>query len=154
MDRIEIQDTISRYSYGQDSQQGAGGDLMPAWSETFTEGGEVDYSAAGGPVGTWRELARWMRGENGSMSGFSHWQHMLSLPLVTLDDDFATARTDFFASHRSLPSAGPAFHLNAAGAFHDELVRTADGWRIARRRLELYFADPLNVAAAGVHDDA
>src|ERR1700737_1082645 len=40
-------------------------------------------------------------------------------------------------------------HYNAAGAFHDELVRTPDGWRIKFRRLEVYFGDPLEIATVG-----
>ena len=93
----------------------------------FTEDAVTDYSVAGAPKGSYRELALWMRGDAtkpGSMSGFSAWQHMLSLPIVTLSGDSATARTDFFATHRGRPGKAGNVHYNAAGAFHDELVRT------------------------------
>jgi hypothetical protein len=82
----------------------------------------------------------------GSMSGFSNWQHMLILPLVTIAGDTARARTDFFATHRGRTDQGWNVHYNASGAFHDDLVRTSKGWRIQFRRLEVYFGDPLQIA--------
>ena len=149
IDRFDIQDTISRYSMGQDAHQGDDSNILQQWDDTFSSNATVDYSVAGGPIGTYRELARWMRGEGGeagSMSGFTNWQHMLSLPIVTLSGDTATARTDVFATHRGRADQGANIHYNAAGAFHDDLVRTDQGWRIRFRRLEVYFGDPLQIA--------
>jgi hypothetical protein len=149
LDRQDIEDTISRYSMGQDAHQGEDSNVLQQWDETFAANGTVDYSVAGGPVGSYQGLAKWMRGDAGkpgSMSGFSNWQHMLSLPLVTLSGDTAKARTDFLATHRGRADQGMDIHYNASGAFHDDLVRTADGWRIHFRRLEVYFGDPLQIA--------
>jgi hypothetical protein len=149
LDRQDIQDTISRYSLGQDSHQGQDSNILQQWDDTFAKDGRVDYSVAGGPIGSYRDLATWMRGgegQAGSMSGFSNWQHMLSLPLVTINGDIAKARTDFFAAHRSRADQGAGIHYNAAGAFHDDLVRTDKSWRIAFRKLEVYFGDPLQIA--------
>jgi hypothetical protein len=149
VDRLEIQDTISRYSQGQDAHQGDDSNILEQWDETFTSDATVDYTVAGGPAGSYRALAKWMRGEGdtpGSMSGFSNWQHMLSLPIVELSGDKANARTDFFATHRGRTEKGMNVHYNASGAFHDELVRTDRGWRIQFRRLEVYFGDPLQIA--------
>ncbi len=80
------------------------------------------------------------------MSAFSNWQHMLSLPIVSLSGDEARARTDFFATHRGRADKDMNVHFNASGAFHDHLVRTPKGWRIKFRRLEVYFGDPLQIA--------
>jgi SnoaL-like domain len=149
LDRQGIQDTISRYSFGQDSHQGKDSGILEQWDKTFIADARVDYSVAGGPIGSYRDLAKWMRGDGttpGSMTGFSNWQHMLSLPLVTVEDDTAKARTDFFATHRGRADHGSNIHYNASGAFHDDLVRTPDGWRIQFRKLEVYFGDPLVVA--------
>ncbi|BEU27498.1 nuclear transport factor 2 family protein [Paraburkholderia sp. 22B1P] len=149
LDRIDIQDVIARYSLGQDSHQGEDGNILEQWDKTFSLDAQVDYSAAGGTVGSYRELARWMRGDAntpGSMGAFSHWQHMLGLPNVSITGDTASARTDFYATHRSRNGDAPPVHFNAAGAFVDELIRTGDGWRIRHRRLVLYFADPLQIA--------
>ena len=151
LDRQDIQDTISRYSMGQDAHQGEDASILQQWDETFAPNGTVDYSVAGGPVGPYRDLAKWMRGDTdkpGSMSSFSNWQHMLSLPLVTISGDTARARTDFLATHRGRADQGMDIHYNASGAFHDDLIRTGDGWRIQFRRLEVYFGDPLQIAKA------
>jgi SnoaL-like domain len=149
LDRQAIQDVISCYSLGQDSHQGEDSAILQQWEETFSETGTVDYSVAGGTVGSYRDLAKWMRGDEntkGSMSGFSNWQHMLSLPLVSIAGDTAHARTDFFATHRGRADQGWNVHYNATGAFHDDLVRTPKGWRIQFRRFEVYFGDPLEIA--------
>ncbi len=63
---------------------------------------------------------------------------MLSLPIVKLDGDIATDRTDFYATHRGRPDEGSNIRFNAAGAFHDDLVRAPQGWRIKFGRLEVY----------------
>jgi hypothetical protein len=148
LDRQEIQDTIARYSLGQDSHQDRDKGILQQWDEVFTKDGTVDYSVAGAPKGSYRDLAKWMRGDldtPGSMSSFSNWQHMLSLPVVTLQGDIARARTDFFSTHRGRADQGRNYHYNAPGAFHDDLVRTAAGWRIQFRRLEVYFGDALQI---------
>jgi SnoaL-like domain len=149
-DRLDIQDTIARYSLGQDSHQGADSRVLEQWDEVFTTDGQVDYSAAGAPLGSYRDLAKWMRGDEttpGRMSSFSNWQHMLSLPVIELNGDTANARTDFFSTHRGRADQGLNIHYNAPGAFHDKLVRTSRGWRIEFRRLEVYFGDALQVVA-------
>jgi SnoaL-like domain len=62
LDRQDIQDTTSRYSLGQDSHQGDDSGVLEQWDEVFTDDGTVDYSAASAPVGSYRDLAKWMRG--------------------------------------------------------------------------------------------
>jgi hypothetical protein len=148
LDRQEIQDVIARYALGQDRHQGGDPGVLDDWHEVFTTDAVTDYSAAGAPVGSYIALFEWMRGNGkiqGRMSGFSNWQHMLSLPLITIDGDQAQARTDYLATHRGRADQGANFHYNASGAFHDALVRTPKGWRIRHRRLEVYFGDPLQV---------
>src|SRR5260370_11227026 len=95
LDRQAIQDVISCYSLGQDSHQGEDSAILQQWEETFSETGTVDYSAAGGTVGSYRDLAKWVRGDentNGHMSGFSNSHHMLSLPFSSVSSDTARAR--------------------------------------------------------------
>jgi hypothetical protein len=50
----DIHNAISRYSLGQILQQ---------QDETFSDDGKVDNNAAGGTVGSDRDLAKWMRGD-------------------------------------------------------------------------------------------
>jgi hypothetical protein len=75
------------------------------------------------------------------MYEFTRWQHLLGLPTVTIDGDTATARTDMLVSHKAKPDDGTeqdsSWYVTSAFALHDHLVRTADGWRISFRRLEV-----------------
>jgi hypothetical protein len=149
-DRQDIVDLIARYALGQDSHQGDDKNVLEQWDDIFAPDAITDYSSAGAPACPYRDLARWMRGDDGSpgrMSSFSNWQHMLSLPVINLNGDTATARTDFLATHRAGTGEVPPYHFNASGAFHDNLVRTPQGWRISNRRLEVYFGDKLAIVA-------
>jgi len=60
-----------------------------------------------------------------------HTMHRLSNQAVTVDGDKASARTYVDA----LIMAGDnKTGVNALGFYDDDIVRTADGWRIVRRR--------------------
>ena len=146
LDLLEIQTVISLYSLGQDGHQGEDEGILEQWDLAFAPDGTTDYSVAGAPVCHYRDLAIWQRGEGdrpGRMSGYAGWQHMLSIPVIDLKGDVAHARTDFMAVHK-VRTTGPAGErFDACGAFHDDLVRTSDGWRIKHRRLEVYFGSAL-----------
>jgi hypothetical protein len=47
LDRHDIQDTISRYSLGQDAHQGEDSDVLQQWDDIFAADGKVDFSVAG-----------------------------------------------------------------------------------------------------------
>lgn len=149
LDRQDIQDTLSRYSLGQDGHQGKDGNVAQQWDEVFTEDGTVDFSAEGGTVGPYRDLIKWMRGDEKTAGfltkSYKNWQHMLSLPMITLDGDQAKARTDVLVTQYGRSDQGTALHYSSVGAFHDDLVRTPKGWRIRFRNLELYSGANLQV---------
>lgn len=150
-DRVDIQDTIARYSFGQDAHQQGDNNVAEQWKDTFLPEARLDFSVFGIPVCTYPELAHALRGDNitiGKMNeSFSGWQHMLGLPNVRVEGDQATARTDLWATHLGNAVEGsPAWSLYAAGVFHDELVRTREGWRISHRKLEIYFTNKIVLA--------
>lgn len=66
-----------------------------------------------------------------SHAGMGHTLHRLSNVAITVDGDTATARTYVDAL---LMAPDGRTGLNPCGFYDDELVRTALGWRIARRR--------------------
>ncbi|MBO9730745.1 MAG: nuclear transport factor 2 family protein [Chitinophaga sp.] len=151
-DRIHIQDTISRYAIGQDAHQGNDWNVLEQWKDTFTSDAMLDFTVFGIPVCSYEQLAFYMRGnetQKGKMNEvFSNWQHMLGLPLVSVQENEATARTDVWATHNSITNKEVSpYSLYAAGAFHDKLVRTPQGWRIQLRRMELYFMNTISVVA-------
>jgi hypothetical protein len=146
LDYVEIIQVISLYSLGQDGHQRGDNDILEHWDRAFAPGATTDYSAAGAPVGTYRELAAWMRGEDGKrgrMSRYAGWQHMISIPVLNIDGDRAQARTDFSAVHKIRTDGPEGARFDSQGAFHDTLARTDDGWRITHRRLEIYFGEEI-----------
>jgi SnoaL-like domain len=61
-------------------------------------------------------------------------QHIISNHQITIDGDTGTCRCYLQAQHvRRAAEGGPNFIF--AGRYEDEVVRTAEGWRIAKRHL-------------------
>ena len=148
-DRIAIQDTIAIYSLGQDTHQGDDRNVLEQWKNTFTPNATIDFTVFGIPPCSYEQLAKHLRGDEnqkGKMNdAFSKWQHLLGLPTVTLKGDEATSRTDLWASHNGYKTEGtPQYSVYAAGVFHDQLIRTNEGWRIKYRRLEMHFIDTIH----------
>lgn len=145
LDRFEIQDVITRYSFGQDMHQGDDSNILETWKDVFTTDAVLDYRAAGSEPTSYEKMAEIMRGNGttpGNMSGFSNWQHLMGNPVVSIHDNKASARTDLWATHKGkAANEKNGTSLYVAGAFTDELVRTENGWRISHRKLELHFMD-------------
>ncbi|SFR90913.1 nuclear transport factor 2 family protein [Sphingomonas jatrophae] len=130
-DRLEIQDLFARYSFAIDDRD------YDALDRVFTPDATIDYSETGGAKGSVAEIKRWLPV---AMKKFPKFQHMVATTQLTLDGDKARSRTILF---------NPMVHADADGREHiffiglwyrDELVRTADGWRIASRYEEMGYA--------------
>lgn len=150
LDRLAIQDVLATYALGQDDFQGNQYEgTQETWSRVFTDDGECDYSEGGCPRAHWRDMLAWMRGtpaKPGVMTGvFGNWQHMLGLPLVTIDGDSAHARHDLLATHTTIDGTDGGYHYYDACTFNDDFVRTPAGWRIKLRVLTVHWAGALQV---------
>jgi hypothetical protein len=148
LDRLEIQDVVARYAIGQDAHQSDGdNDVLDQWDDVFTSDATVDYSVSGGPEPdvSYRALAEHMRGPGlrggGTMSVLASWQHLQGHSTVEIAGDHATARTPHLHTHKGRYEGDDGWNVVEAGVFHDELRRTPQGWRIARRRLEIHWLD-------------
>jgi hypothetical protein len=126
------------------------------WGKVFTPDAVLDYTQAGPAFGekcSYQQLAEIMRGaaeRPGLMSGSFHkWQHMLGLPLVEIEGDTARARTDLLATHSGRTNVGTPWHLFDGCIFHDDLVRTDQGWRIRYRRLEVHYVEIIETLQPG-----
>ena len=126
-DRLEIQDLIARYALVVDA-----GDL-DGLDEMFTADARIDFSTFGGPVDDLAGIKRFLAD---SLGMFTRPQHLMGLPLVTLDGDTASART---------PCNNPMVIANSSGGsdvwliglwYDDAFARTDDGWRFTARRQE------------------
>jgi hypothetical protein len=61
-------------------------------------------------------------------------QHHVSPHVVSIDGDTARASTPVHAVHLQIRDDNSHNHWVIAAVYHDELVRTSEGWRIRQRR--------------------
>ena len=126
-DRLAIQDLIARYAVVVDS-----GDY-DALDELFSADARIDFTAFGGPLGSVAEIKEFLAANLGI---FSRTQHMMGLPVITVDGDGASARTPC-NNPMLLPDADGATKVWLIGLWYDDsLVRTDAGWRFTSRRQE------------------
>ncbi|MFT4054050.1 MAG: nuclear transport factor 2 family protein [Novosphingobium sp.] len=129
-DRVEIQDLLARYSFAIDDKD------WNALDRIFTPDAHIDYSAAGGAVGSLARIKAWLPD---AMARFPRTHHMVATTKLDLDGDRATSRTMLFNPmvYAAPDGAEKTFFI---GLFYrDVLVRTADGWRIHERVEELTY---------------
>lgn len=144
-DRLEIQDKVALYGLGQDLHQADSGDpnILEQWGQLFTADAEIDATAAGGLRYNLNDYAELMRGKGlvGGTEGlglsFNVWQHIEGHATVTIDGDTAHSIAPHWHTHVSRDGKT---NTHAVGYWHDDWVRTPEGWRIRVRRIEhLYF---------------
>jgi hypothetical protein len=129
-DRFEIQDLIARYSQLLDRR---------AWDEMdalFTEDCVLDYTSTGAIKGSWPEHKAY---DMEVLTPFKGTQHVMGLPVITVDGDTAAARTICF--NPMIINDKKLFYVGLW--YDDELRRTDTGWRFARRTEELSYFDGL-----------
>ena len=130
-DRQDISDVLIRYATGIDRRD------WPLFRTVFTADCELDY----GEIGTWHgiDAVTAFMEQSHAMAGDT--MHRMSNQVIAVDGDRAEART--YVDGLIL---GPdnTSGVNAVGFYDDDLVRTADGWRIARRRFT-----PVRVTTVG-----
>ncbi len=120
-ERQDISDLLVRYATGIDRRD---------WSlfrTVFTDDCELDY----GQIGAWTgiDAVTEFMTQVHAMAG--HTLHRLTNQAITVDGDTAAARTYVDAL---IMAADNQSGVNGVGFYDDELVRTPDGWRIARRQ--------------------
>jgi 3-phenylpropionate/cinnamic acid dioxygenase small subunit len=130
-DRQDIADVLLRYATGIDCRN------WPLFRTAFTEDCELDY----GEIGSWRGVDAVTDFMETSHAMAGHTMHRLTNQVITIDGDRAEART-YVDGLIMFGDAGSG--VNAVGFYDDDIVRTAAGWRIARRRFT-----PVRVSALG-----
>lgn len=130
-DRLEIQELMVRYSHCIDSRDWQG------LERVFTPDAHIDYTVFGGPKGTLPEIQQFL---GKAMPMFKSFQHMVANTLIELDGDTARART--ICHNPMVMEREGREHVFVCGLWYvDELVRTADGWRIRQRVEERCYTD-------------
>jgi ketosteroid isomerase-like protein len=123
-DRIEISDLIARYAHAIDEQD------WDALDQVFTPDAVIDYTELGGAKGSRAETKEYLAS---AMPHFSAFQHLSATTKLDLHGDRASARTILF-NPMVMDHEGESRTFFIGLWYVDELVRTADGWRIAHRR--------------------
>jgi len=123
-DRLAIQDLLVRYGTSLDDRDWA------RLATCFLPDAVADYGGLGEHEG-YEKIESICRNALEPLDGS---QHYITNFEIEIDGDRAKSRCYLMAQHikKSAPS-GPHFILS--GVYRDELVRTGDGWRIARREL-------------------
>jgi ketosteroid isomerase-like protein len=128
-DRIEIEQLLVRYCYAIDQRD------WESYRSVYTEDAVIDDVSAG-PGNSVDQMIEFLKG---ALEKVVLIQHAISTSLVEIDGDRASART---ICHCPLVldrgDGGTAMFFQGLW-YVDELVRTADGWRIARRAERDYF---------------
>ncbi len=131
-DRLEIDDLLIRYTTAIDDKNW---DLL---DEVFTPDAHIDYVSSGGIAGPYPEVKAWLAKV---LSSFTICVHAISNSRIELAGDCAQGRT-LVISPNGIPMPDGSIRRITVGAYyHDELVRTNQGWRIASRREEQLFMD-------------
>lgn len=119
-DRDAIRDLLARYTYNGDRGR------VAELAACFAPDGVLEYpgNQAQGRAAIESLLSG---GERNPQLSFV--RHHIANPLIEVDGDVATARS-YFAVHSN---HGP----DHSGTYDDRLVRTAEGWRFAHRRVRV-----------------
>lgn len=125
-DRLEIQDLLVRYCDAIDRKD------FGALDDVFTPDAEIDYTATGGQKGDLTFIKEYL---GRALEPFPMMQHMVGLPLITLEGDAARCRTILF-NPMAVEKDGVREVFFVGAWYVDELVRTASGWRIRKRSEE------------------
>jgi 3-phenylpropionate/cinnamic acid dioxygenase small subunit len=120
LDRVEIDDLLTRYANALDTKDF---DLL---DEVFTPDAHLDYTSAGGIAGDFPTVKAWLAEV---LPHFPQYQHLIGNRKITVDGDRATLVSVLF--NPMVMKNGDTFFCGAE--YRDDLVRTADGWRIANR---------------------
>lgn len=132
LDRLEIQDLLTRYCKAIDTKDW---DLLDT---CFVPDAHVDYTSSGGVAGAYPEVRTWL---GQVLPNFPMSQHTIGNFDVAIDGDRATSKVHFY-NPMGRPKADGTLSLFWIGGFYvDELVRTSDGWRIAKRIEQQAWAD-------------
>ncbi|MGW2117688.1 nuclear transport factor 2 family protein [Streptomyces zhihengii] len=125
-DRAGIEDLVGRYARSLDERV-----LDEEWAAAFhTEDVAVEW-----PVGTLHGRGAVLELVRKAMAPFGPTVHLATGTVVEVDGDRASTRGALLSTHVLADGSGELFV--SAGHLDNELVRTADGWRIARQSLRI-----------------
>jgi len=133
-DRLKMDDLLTRYATAVDSRDWVLLDTV------FTPDAHLDYRSAGGIEGSYPEVRRWL---SEVLPIFDVTQHFVVNREFERVEGEARARSCFLNPNR-LKVHGKSWLFTVGGRYHDRLVRTGAGWRIAERlEITLWWDNPM-----------
>jgi len=118
-DRLTISDVLVRYATAQDTRD------WVLLASCFTDDATLDYDTSGV-----FDRQHFLEHCEAGLAPMKATQHYVTNHVVDVNGDRARSTSYVLAQH--VRADDVTFTLG--GVYHDELVRTPDGWRIARRR--------------------
>jgi hypothetical protein len=124
-DRLAINQVLDTYARGIDDRDW---DLVLS---VFTDDAFLDYTAFSGPKGPRDDVIMWVQD---MLTEFVMSQHLITNRLITIDGDDAVVVAELLAI-MGMPGEKPGkmSMMQTGGQYHDRLVRTSEGWKIAKR---------------------
>lgn len=133
-DRLAVNEVLDEYARGIDSRDW---DLVVS---VFTEDAFLDYTAFGGPKGPRDDVITWLQD---ALTAFVMSQHHITNRVITIDGDEAVVGAELLAimgmpkepggGSGGLAQENKMSMMFTGGQYNDRLVRTAEGWKIAKR---------------------
>jgi 3-phenylpropionate/cinnamic acid dioxygenase small subunit len=124
-DRQEITDVLVRYATGIDTKD------WPLFRTVFTPDAVCDYGA----FGHWTDIDGVTEFMIAAHERCASTRHCLSNFVIDVQGDQASA-TSYVQAVLAFDDVNEAW-IDAVGAYQDTLVRTADGWRISARTVQM-----------------
>jgi hypothetical protein len=133
--REEIRDALNAYSHGLDQRN------WDIFARAWTPTGTFQAPAEGVPDPLpWQDFQQFLISRNDAtrLSG----QHLLNNTWFQIDGDTAHTVTEVtWLTLQQLDQPNMIYEIRAGGLYVDDLERTGDGWRIARRVLTVKSKD-------------
>jgi hypothetical protein len=127
-DRIEIDDLLIRYTTAIDTKD------WGLLDTCFTPDADVDYVSSGGIAGKYPEVREWL---GKALAIFDVTIHAISNSEITLEGDRAKGKTlvnnPMCIVNEGADGAKTQTIFTVYAYYHDDLMRTDAGWRIAKR---------------------
>lgn len=120
-DRIAIRELVARYNHAIDDAE------AEAFAACFVPDGRFCVGTDGAVVAGRERLAAMSRAAG------VKWVHLTMDPVVTIDGDTATQVCTALIGRRQADRAPGSSTWTSTGRYHDDLVRTDEGWRFVQR---------------------
>ena len=123
-DRLEIEDVLTRYAWALDSKQ------FDELDGVFTPDAHLDYTSSGGEAGAYPDVKTWLAKCSRTSPPTS-----TSSPTNTSPSTVTAPRaaSEFYNPMVMAKRDGTTSIFFVGGEYHDDLVRTPNGWRITNR---------------------